>query len=1114
MVESDFIDHSRDSFWNESPEELAEYGVVTDTYDPDQMFVEWLQSVTPEGKTVVYHGNQYQGTGTGRTRSPVDKIKPIALEGTDASQSTEGKPITLENSNASQNAEGVNKSETKDVSTLEKTETGNEVSSDKIDDVDSFEWVTHLNDESDTKDKVNTKNTDTTKGEKSQYPNGMSREEFNAMYEFASGMTGRGGNQQLTDDGEPMGYWGDFQTIPSTIEDIQQEISGRQAQYETLKSRGTLSETQANHIQAEIKENEDRLSAAQEQLDSLNAFIDNYASLYTPIEKEEQQKELLSVKANAAYEQAQEEQFAAWGNLTQALIKAGMDYNLSAEDVLNMEGNKFELPKENKNYATKAAEAIVKNFTSKDFKGGDFTIPVNPSAKEYGNYLVKIAPAPGIGVSNFNVGIISPKGEWVAKGSVVAPSGLSNGVWDLKDKDGKTIAKGESTSAFMSSVTKAFSNAAIADYENSQSTSSIPENVKTAAQAVLAAEKNFADKEKALDEARKADTKSLHSAATETKQSIMDKYARGELNPYQAAVALSNIHDSMLDFNYNSITSNINYDDFKDKTAPVAGVTDGTVGISDFIADVSPINPATSAKNETNISKEITEEFVSLNDMKDRLNKIDVSNIKSKEQAETLSNDLSNYLSDLSVKANNELQTLVTSLLETGGQLQNVRNDPKFKSLSTDIYTLAQAVYDKTSAVEEYTGKYFGDIDISSRRAIKKNIREISDKIAEMQGAEHIVHTDDKGRTSFILNKEEVKALANYGKTIDATKDAAIALMKSAAFNGAENVTGDKYSEAWKREIAVTSDDKISKQTVKDTLKDIASGFFGTKGSDKFTFGDFLASSTKGMLGVVTAGLGIAAIPYNPVLGTMLTYAGVNSVGREILKLGTDAARSSTTNEEAMFGQNYDKGRQVWNEIYNRSFEKANYGDPKSVATWTAAVGIIGGLVEMMAGGVGIADGIVRIKQNVEILANRGLSGNIDTTIQNIYNLGENIITWSNMNLNINDYMKNPDQALIYKGKNVNTLTDDDISIKPNYATYGTATSDDSSVLDNKYSGYTEQAKNSNLAKDYNAGMEKDVNEAVSDKYVKVFKVMLDKEPDYIRKVLIAIPKNHFEMGW
>ena len=997
MVESDFIDHSHDGFWNESPEELAEYGVVTDTYDPDQMFVEWLQSVTPEGKTVVYHGNQYQGTGTGRTSSPVDKIKPIALEGTEASQNAEGKPITLENSNASQNAEGINKSETKEASTLEKTETGNETSSDKIDDADSFEWVTHLNDESDTKDKANTKNTDTTKGEKSQYPNGMTQEEFNSMYEFALGMSGKGENTEN-------GIWGPFETLPLKIPELTKEL----AKYERAGN-----ETKANAAR-------EQLANAKEQLSSLESFISNYKDIYSPIKE----------KTKSEYKK---------------------DMDAAGESALRTYADL--------SAANGQVDTIQGGF---DYKKHQFTPGQKEYTDSYGNEYTTDISIFGDKV-NITTAVYSADGEF-----------------------GKSYIQ---TTNDYKGLEEALSKAV--ENEN---------NIET----------KYYDLVEKYNDAKA----SFESAKEVTKQDIMDAWAAGKLNPYQAAVALTKTDDHSISFKYDAILSNIDYDNFSGTIAGSRG--DGTVGINSFISDITgpDITAGEKEASPTNISKEITEEFVSLNDMKDRLNKIDVSNIKSKEQAETLSNDLSNYLSDLSVKAHNELQTLVTSLLETGGQLQNVRNDPKFKTLSTGIYTLAQAVYDKTSAIEEYTGKYFGDIDISSRRAIKKNIREISDKIAEMQGAEHIVHTDSKGRTSFVLNSEEVKALANYGKTIDATKDAAIALMKSAAFNGAENVTGDKYSEAWKSKIAVTSDDKISKQTVKDTLKDIASGFFGTKDSGKLTFGDFLASGTKGMLGVVTASLGIAAIPYNPVLGTILTYAGVNSVGREILKFGTDVARSSTTNEEAMFGQNYDKGKQVWNEIYNRSFEKANYGDPKSVATWTAAVGIIGGLVEMMAGGVGIADGIVRIKQNVEILANRGLSGNVDTTIQNVYNLGENIITWSNMNLNINDYMKNPDQALIYKGKNVNTLTDDDISIKPNYATYGTATSDDSSVLDNKYSGYTEQAKNSNLAKDYNAGMEKDVNEAVSDKYVKVFKVMFDKEPDYIRKVLIAIPKNHFEMGW
>ena len=971
-------------FWNDTPEELEEYGVVTDTYDPDQMFVEWLQSKFPEGKTINYLGNQYHGTKN--------------VESSNSATTTDAKPITLENSNASQNAEGTNKSETKEVSTLEKTETGNETSSDKIDDADPFEWVTHLNNESDTKDKANTKNTDTTKGEKSQYPNGMTQEEFNSMYEFALGMSGKGENTEN-------GIWGSFETLPLKIPELTKEL----AKYERAGN-----EKKANAAR-------EQLANAKEQLSSLESFISNYKDIYSPIKE----------KTKSEYKK---------------------DMDAASESVLRTYADLFA--------ATDQVDTIQGGF---DHEKNQFI----PGQKEYTD---------------------SYGNEYTTDISI------------FDDKVNITTAVYSADGEFGRSYIQTTN-----DYKGlEEALSKADENEKNI-------ETEYNDLVKKYNDAKA----SFEGAKEVTKKEIMDAYAAGKLNPYQAAVALTKADDHTISFKYDDILSNIDYDNFSGTIAGSRG--DGTVGINSFMSDITgpDITAGEKEASPTNISKEITEEFVSLNDMKDRLNKIDVSNIKSKEQAETLSNDLSNYLSDLSAKANNELQTLVTSLLETGGQLQNVRNDPKFKNLSTEIYTLAQAVYDKTSAIEEYTGKYFGDIDISSRRAIKKNIEEVSNKIAEMQGAEHIVHTDSKGRTSFVLNSEEVKALANYGKTIDATKDAAIALMKSAAFNGAENVTGDdKYSEAWKKEMAVTSDDKISKQTVKDSLKDIASGFFGTKDSGKFTFGDFLASGTKGMLGVVTASLGIAAIPYNPVLGTILTYAGVNSVGREILKFGTDVARSSTTNEEAMFGQNYDKERQVWNEIYNRSFEKANYGDPKSVATWTAAVGIIGGLVEMMAGGIGIADGIVRIKQNVEILANRGLSGNVDTTIQNVYNLGENIITWSNMNLNINDYMKNPDQALIYKGKSVNTLTDDDISIKPNYATYGTATSDDSSVLDNKYSGYTEQAKNSNLAKDYNAGMEKNVNEAVSDKYVKVFKVMFDKEPDYIRKVLIAIPKNHFEMGW
>ena len=80
---------------------------------------------------------------------------------------------------------------------------------------------------------------------------------------------------------------------------------------------------------------------------------------------------------------------------------------------------------------------------------------------------------------------------------------------------------------------------------------------------------------------------------------------------------------------------------------------------------------------------------------------------------------------------------------------------------------------------------------------------------------------------------------------------------------------------------------------------------------------------------------------------------------------------------------------------------------------------------------------------------------------------------------------------------------------------YGTVSDDrESSITDSKYSGYKENAKNSNIAKNYNAGMGKEVEEAVSDKYCKIFRTVLKSEPDYIKKILIAIPKNHAESEW
>ena len=936
--------------------------------------------------------------------------------------------------------------------------------------------------ESKSEDKADTK-VEAAKEENSQYPNGMTQEEFNAMYEFALGMTGRGGNQILDDYGDKTGFWGDFETIPLTIEDTQREIQDLQAQYETLESRGDLSEAVANNIQAEIAENEAMVAQAQEQLDTLNAFIDNYASLYTPIEKEESKNPYVD-KVNAAekeYEQAYQAQFTAWGELTQALIKAGMDYNLTAEEILSSSTSKFELSKEDKSYASKAAEAIVKAMSQRDFKGGNFALPVDTSAKEYGSYLIQTAPSKaGIGVSTYNVRVVSPKGEEIARGVITTPSGWANGSWDIKDAKGNTVANGQSTSAFAQSVTKALSSVAIADYENSKSTSSVPEEVRSAAQAVLDAQNNLADKEEKLAAAQREEVNATHTTATESKQDIMDRYARGEINAYQAAVALSNINDSMLDFNYNSITSNINYDNFKD-AGKIAGSTDkGTVGINSLISDLQPLgrdNPASA----TNISKDITMEFKNLNELKDTLSKVDTSNAKDLQSFNELKSQVENINVQLDQLASSAFLDLAKDLLGKGIELAELDKQPEMQQLNNEIYALAQMVLDKASELKEISGQY--GLNNLSMKELKENRGSYSAQVALITGKNGVT----------LLDKSDMKALVDYSKSLDATIDSAKALMTAAAvLHGAQDVQGGKYSQAWK----------------------------GEKAEQKLTAKEWFATAATSTLSLFATIIGFGMMPANPLVGGALAFAGTKSL---IEKTGKTVGKETTahlTNYERMFGSNDKVGASIIANVYDRGFNQANYGDIKSVGTYTTVAGSTIDALNAMAMLTNPVTAIAGLgylynagKSMTVDLAKGSYEGKKNNLITNVWQVVENIEEWANTNLGSQELAE-----LINAGETTDVFETEERDERKEgrsvSSDYGTTEGEAADNADRYYSGASEQAKNANLAKDYNAGMEQETNEAVSDKYVKVFKVMLDKEPDYIRKVLIAIPKNHCEREW
>ena len=101
-----------------------------------------------------------------------------------------------------------------------------------------------------------------TKEGTSQYPNGMTKDEFDAMYEFALGMSGKGENTAN-------GIWGSFETLPLKIPELTRELE---------KYERSGNETKA-------KAAREQLANAKEQLSNLESFISNYKDIYSPIKK-------------------------------------------------------------------------------------------------------------------------------------------------------------------------------------------------------------------------------------------------------------------------------------------------------------------------------------------------------------------------------------------------------------------------------------------------------------------------------------------------------------------------------------------------------------------------------------------------------------------------------------------------------------------------------------------------------------------------------------------------------------------------------------------------------------------------------------------------------------
>ena len=522
--------------------------------------------------------------------------------------------------------------------------------------------------------------------------------------------------------------------------------------------------------------------------------------------------------------------------------------------------------------------------------------------------------------------------------------------------------------------------------------------------------------------------------------------------------------------------------------------------------------------------KEIKEEYA----------KIDVSTVTNAEEAIECKDKIKNLTIEGVQASNRDFITIYNELVSKGIKAKDLYNQPEITKYSQESFEFGQDIYEKYSELEAKTNELGLTSDKLNKKYINKNLEEISLKVAQLDpektkitGSYYSPGSDMNGTntsqpTGITLSKEQVKALADYADDIQCGKDAGLAIMKSAAFNGAKNVKGGQYTEKWKESAALETV-KGFKTLTKDELK------------NKLTWKDYFAAAVKGTLGTVVTVLGIAVAPANPALGSLLIAAGTASAGKAGLQITTDVVRSKSTNEEMMFGSG-EGGKDVFRNIYNRTLEPANIGDPRSVGTYTnlagGAVNIATGFVELVENPV---VGFITIKEGVEDInrvGNGGLRGNLANGINNIYELGVDISTFLDrpdlrpealgLTKALPTFIPNVKDKRIW---NVDyTVYEEDTKNKASDAAaseYGSAESseelseEEQEALDSTYSGAKEQAKNSNLATDYNAGMEQEVNEAVSDERVKSYIVKIyGSEPDFIRNAISKILTAHSEREW
>lgn len=453
---------------------------------------------------------------------------------------------------------------------------------------------------------------------------------------------------------------------------------------------------------------------------------------------------------------------------------------------------------------------------------------------------------------------------------------------------------------------------------------------------------------------------------------------------------------------------------------------------------------------------------------------------------------------------NKKIEALVKELVGENKSFRDIKEElhnietksgKAYQNLMSEQYAIAQKGFETATNIQGWmvdhqiasydkNGKYKG----ISYKELKKGSKELAEISPDAQ----------------TLTKQQMKALSKFANSPEAYKDTMWSIMQVSALSGAKDT------------VLTLPDGSISNvEKFKNSPAAAKNNGLLTKNTDSvYSWKDWVGGIVKGTGALALGALGGLALtnPATAPIGIALLGAGIKGSSDAFLGVASQKWRAEHTNYELMFGAEGDTFGEGVRQTYNSYLNPDTMASEKAVSHYLAPVKIAGGFAQIATG---LATGntglvIAGASELGKVVPN--LKNPLDEAIKQSYDMIKNAV---DAGLVSPDYLTNVVSNTHASLGNSSTSSTTAGSTNP-FLNFLPANSIANANQINAASAKSANASriNENLATDYNAGMEQETNEAVSSKYVKIFKTMLDNEPDYIRKVLIAIPKIHCEKEW